>query len=695
MDGKRFIDGLRGLLAVADASFRLVFHFANAIEPSDRDPDLRERIMSLADEIQQLSGLLHRMALLATGLERDGTERWFGEPMLPVSLPSRLIACHQTLAKLEKSLQRRDVGAELKKKENGHCDPFLELRWPFTRAWTLDLIQELEGHKTAVADAVGSIRPGHSLENLWKEFMEKKDYRGRSAEMYRLTRYHGLKEPNDFAAANFFTMGFDYYVPLERHLKARNPASRFSFLEGEEFEKWATGAGQRLWMTGAAGTGKSVLAASVVDEVMRMGRRDVAVAFHFIEFSDLRTHEPQAFLGSLVVQLAARNEEARGMLDKYQKELQPEKGKAGRRPTIDRLMGLLATMAGLFHHVLVIVDGVDEARDEAEAVVRVLASLAVEKLSIAMVSRDEERICEIVRDEFKRVEIHTPHEEIRLFTAGELQKKLSSGKLFLPDSRAVDEAVRKISSQPNTTFLQASANVEFLCVLETPTQQENFLNDLPTSLNNTYQLFLHRFNRAPSASKALVQATLQLASITDGPLASVELCQALSVSGIPGLDPDSLAHPEVDESEFMTLCGFFLNKSDGGNRVSLASTSLKEFLERIDPSDPEFAGYHVSKASANRTLGLCALRFLSLEHFSRLPARSNSEEAFIVKRDARYPFYRYAALCWPHLSENLWDDPEFVEEATALCGSVQTPSFKAWCLEVCRFYQFHGSYNAR
>ncbi|KAF6794289.1 ankyrin-2 ankyrin, partial [Colletotrichum musicola] len=25
----------------------------------------------------------------------------------------------------------------------------------------------------------------------------------------------------------------------------------------------------------------------------------------------------------------------------------------------------------------------------------------------------------------------------------------------------------------------------------------------------------------------------------------------------------------------------------------------------------------------------------------------------------------------------------------------QTPSFKAWCLEVCRFYQFHGSYNAR
>lgn len=450
MDGKRFVDGLRGLLALADASFRLVFHFANAIEPSDRDPDIRERITRLADEIQQLSGLLHRMALLATGLERDGTERWLGEPVLPVSLPPRLVACHQTLAKLEKALGRRDVGAELKKRENGHCAPFLELRWPFTRAWTLDLIEELGAHGNAVGEAVGGIRPGDSLEALWEGFMGE-DYRARSAEMYRLTRYHGLKDVDDSAAAEFFTRGLDCYAQLERHLKARNPASRLSFLESEEFEAWVAGAGERLWVTGAAGTGKSVLAAGMVDGAMRMGRRDVGVAFHFVEFSDLRTHSPQAVLGSLVCQVAARNEEARGMLEKYQKELQPEKGKAGRRPTTERLRDLLVTMAGLFHHVSVVVDGMDEAGDEAEDVARVLASLGCEKLSIALVSRDEERIRGIVRDDFKQVEIRTPEEQIRLFTAGELQKKLSSGKLFLPDSHAVDEAVRKISSHPNTT----------------------------------------------------------------------------------------------------------------------------------------------------------------------------------------------------------------------------------------------------
>lgn len=451
MDGKRFIDSLRGLVAVTDSAFRLVFHFANNVESSDRDPDAAKRITNVADEIQQLSGLLHRLALLATGLERDGADLWFGEPVLPVSLPPRLVGCHQTLAKLEKSLGRRDVSAELKRRENGHCEPFLHLRWPFTRAWTLDLIEELERHKQAVADAVGNICPGASLESLWGSFMDsKKNYADARIEMSQLTRYHGLKTTDDCAAARFFTRA-DYYPPLERHLRARNPLSTFPFLESEEFAAWTAAGGSKLWLTGRAGTGKTVLAAAMVDAAARVGRRDDVVAFHFCDFSDLRTHSPESVAGSLACQVAFRNGQAMEMLDRYQKELQPERGKAGKRPSVERLRDILVKMSSLFHNVMIVVDGVNEAGDEVGEVTRLLVSLASEKLSIALISRDQKNIRDIVQDDFRHIEVQTTQEEIGLFTAAELQKKISSGRLVLPDSHAVDEAVRKIRLHPETT----------------------------------------------------------------------------------------------------------------------------------------------------------------------------------------------------------------------------------------------------
>lgn len=175
-------------------------------------------------------------------------------------------------------------------------------------------------------------------------------------------------------------------------------------------------------------------------------------------------------------------------------------------------------------------------------------------------------------------------------------------------------------------------------------------------------------------------------------LSAPEFCQALSVSGISGLDPEMLEYPEVDESEILRQCSPMIKKSLDGTKFVFTHDSIERFLRKIDPSS-DLAAYRITNIRTNRLLTTCALRFLTLGHFARLPSLSLSEADFIRTRNERYPFYRFAALTWHKIAARHWQDPELVVEAMALFDPKQTTNFKAWCLEVCRQYRINRSCN--
>jgi Cdc6-like AAA superfamily ATPase len=116
-------------------------------------------------------------------------------------------------------------------------------------------------------------------------------------------------------------------------------------------------------LTGAfpAGSGKTILASSVIDSLVTSSKLEgFGVSFHYCDHADKRTLEPNAILGTLARSLSEdvdlRPEIAHLINDYYRNgERVPE--------TKDVLEILSRTIDG-FKNVVLVLDGIDEVREE-------------------------------------------------------------------------------------------------------------------------------------------------------------------------------------------------------------------------------------------------------------------------------------------------------------------------------------------
>jgi hypothetical protein len=53
--------------------------------------------------------------------------------------------------------------------------------------------------------------------------------------------------------------------------------------ESNEFKHWLNTTNSRLWLYGIPGAGKLVLASSIIEETLKQGNKDCAVAFFYCD----------------------------------------------------------------------------------------------------------------------------------------------------------------------------------------------------------------------------------------------------------------------------------------------------------------------------------------------------------------------------------------------------------------------------
>ncbi|KAF4870758.1 Vegetative incompatibility protein HET-E-1 [Colletotrichum siamense] len=701
MEPTEVVDSLRGLVAVADSAFRSTYDFAkDKIDPF-MDIKRRDEIRRVATEIQDLAGLLHRLSLVASTFDEDHNQVLDDVYGLRSSkLPQQLFSCRQTLMKLEASLSRRKLTYDVIKREED-LKPRAKLRWPFTTAWTVDLIQEIGQHKEAVTRALSS----NSMNELLQSFSKGKDRHSPNCrEVIRRYVMGRCRYSKENSTVTSFFARVDHLEVLTRTVSKRTNWTEYELLEHEPIRCWIdhgnyNDKSSHLWITGGPGAGKTTFAATLIETAMHIHYSDqaTAVIFAFCRFSDPRSYECFHFLSTLLAQIAVQHPSAMTILGKYYSELRTRR--LVEIPTIERMKAVFFAMTKVFQQILCVVDGVDECPDEGDAVTQMVASLASGSgnFRLAMVSRYRQRIETNLKGSFGESlcckEFEPDRNQLEMFAATEIEKMAMGANSVFHNLQLKDNVIQRFGRVNNPSFQFASCSIEYIARYATTESFHEMSKTLPQNLEAIYKLTLQRCNEQRASTQALIQSALQLTAFSDPPLTSHELCQALSVASIPGLDADELEYPEVDENEIMDACGIFLTKSTHGEEFGLAHHTVKEFLEQIDPTDPEFAAYRLSKSRTRRLLGICALRFLCLNHFSRLPKRLNSEDRFLSNRRRRLPFYRYAALVWPRLADELWDDEEFRQQAMELCNPAQTSNFKAWSLEVCHFYRLGGSWN--
>ncbi|KAF5518159.1 hypothetical protein CGCA056_v010452 [Colletotrichum aenigma] len=230
MEPTEVVDSLRGLVAVADNAFRSTYDFAkDKIDPF-MDIKRRDEIRRVATEIQDLAGLLHRLTLVASTFDEDHDQVLddvYG--LRSPKLPQQLFSCRQTLMKFEASLSRRKLTYDVIKREED-LKPRAKLRWPFTTAWTVDLIQEIGQHKKAVTRALSS----NSMNELLQSFSKGKDRhspnRREVVRRYVMGRCRYSKENS--TVTSFFAR-VDHLEVLTRTVSKRTNWTEYELLEHE------------------------------------------------------------------------------------------------------------------------------------------------------------------------------------------------------------------------------------------------------------------------------------------------------------------------------------------------------------------------------------------------------------------------------------------------------------------------------
>ncbi|KAJ4160164.1 hypothetical protein NW754_003288 [Fusarium falciforme] len=319
------------------------------------------------------------------------------------------------------------------------------LKWPFSSTETKEILQGLERQKQTMNHAMAA----DSWIRLTSLLSQQSNMMSRINEVQATAKkildietkiVLGRKRKE---VLEFFTKT-NPYSEFNTNRELRQGLTGLWLTRGPEFEEWYTTRGSKIWCSGIPGAGKSVLAAAMVDECLQRNAPNpgTALAYFFCTYRDEITQEPISILSSLCSQIARQDENAFEILREYHDELTSERQlQVG--PSTKKLIKILRRMCSSFDRVYLIVDGLDECAEQVEECVGSLAALLPspedETLNLALLSRDEFPIQEILRDQFQNVKIEAHTEDIDRYVTRELDQRIALRKLRLKDLALKDK----------------------------------------------------------------------------------------------------------------------------------------------------------------------------------------------------------------------------------------------------------------
>lgn len=419
---------IAGLISIADLVFKAVFKYARGVKDAKND------INSLADEINGLSTVLRSLQALALELEADG------DSFDPALRNHYLSHCWKTIEKIEKRVGKASK-ASSRSKVGGIIQ---QLKWPFTASETKELLAELSRHKETINIALSA----DSMRKL-QLCLSKVDGLGKQASSIEAI-VKKIEINTQIAVDGEKQRVLDYFMKispqgnLRKCIRDRHPMTGLWLTESPTFNDWLETPGSRIWLSGIPGAGKTVLAGSIIQEALTRSHEAgrVGVGFFFCDYRHSITCEPSSILGALASQIARQKDEAYNILREYYDKLHPAKKLPEEAPDPEELRAKLCSMTELFEQTLIIIDGLDECGDTADAVLHILIELAEygTGVSMALFSRDHDNIrFQLEEADFNHIPVAAQKEDIRLYVGAEIEKRIQSRDLQLGDMHMKEE----------------------------------------------------------------------------------------------------------------------------------------------------------------------------------------------------------------------------------------------------------------
>ncbi|KAH9169397.1 hypothetical protein EDB89DRAFT_2099004 [Lactarius sanguifluus] len=428
--------------------------------------------------------------------------------------------------------------------------------------------------------------------------------------------------------------------------KAQHKGTAVWFFQGSIFIEWKS-TGSLLWIHGKPGSGKSVICSSVIQDIMTVCEAGSAIlAYFYFDFKDLSKQTCHDLLLSLISQLSTRSSPCCDILHHVYKA--HENGT--RQPSDESLKECLKEMLRLpgQRPIFIVLDALDECpdssgipspRDEVLELVKELVDLHLQGLHICATSRPEVDIRTILEPlTFRSVSLHGESGQ-KMDIADYVRNVVnSSPSTAMRRWRAEDKnlVIETLTERADGMFRWVFCQLDALrhCF---PPNLRQFLNELPESLDETYERILRGINKAQTDN---ARRLLQCLAVAVRPLRVEELAELLAFDfqapsgGIPKLK-DDWRWDDQEEAVLSTCSSLITVVPDGGFRVvQFSHFSVKEYLTspRLAQSQGDVSRFYIDLDGAHTVLAQACLGTLL-----RLDEHADAKG---------FPLVEYAARHW-------------------------------------------------
>lgn len=418
---------LAGLVSLSDSVFRHVYKYVRSAKGA------KEEITKIAQELQSFTGILRSVQALAQSLEEDGDTY---DPAIRVH---HVYHCEQTLNRIQERMKRAVLKVE---KGRSMGSLVQQLKWPFSKTETQEILEELERHKNNMNLGI-STDSMHKMQILLSKQKETDIIVGETRRIVREIRTEILVDSKKTRVLDFFmdTEKVNPQTSLDTNIKIRHPMTGLWLTESPVFIQWLDTPGSKIWLSGIPGGGKSVLAGAAIQEILTCASQNpsIGAAFFFCDYKNEETLKSTNVLGALASQLARQREDVFDLLQNYYSDLHPADGLPKQADT-DDLRALVGNMCEPFDRVLVVVDGIDECGDHADEVTEALSDLVMTTngISMAIFSRHDMAINRQIGDDFKPISIEARSKDIELYVRAELESLVKRGRLRITNESLKD-----------------------------------------------------------------------------------------------------------------------------------------------------------------------------------------------------------------------------------------------------------------
>ncbi|KAH7160235.1 ankyrin repeat protein [Dactylonectria estremocensis] len=402
-----------------------------------------------------------------------------------------------------------------------------------------------------------------------------------------------------------------------------------------------------IWITSKSGSGKTVLFSTIIGELRQRysskSSANVIIGYHCCSLDDAASQQVSNIFGSILAKAGTARPDILQHIAPFKRSstsLVPQNNL-----TVSEVAEIMAFILDSCDRFYLLVDALNETPHEEELVKALLQLCAQHSKIRILVTCTREPLVSSPAIKERVMDVDFVNNDIEAYVLHRLATE-SCFRVLSPKIHS--EIQQKIISGADGMFRWAKLCMDRLSVLRTGRDVKDALQNLPTTLNDSYVAI---FGRILNHDREIAREALTWLCFSLRPLTLDELAEAvvLRETDVDIDDDCRLTRPLL----IVDICRDLVSRSD--NFVTLAHDSIRTFLTSQHIRGTPVAFFALDPAAAHARILRKCLCYLSLGEFASGPV---DEVTAFYRRIQSYPLVSYAATYWPIHSENCTLTPD-------------------------------------